>query len=182
MGRLFFVLALVFGVLLLLFFPIFLSVNAHYDANRKKFCFSVNLYKKIKLIGGYIAPYPKGIALHVSKEKAILVQYTEFEKERKKFSFFKTIRLHRLIVITETSANYLMGVYFLSQLGQIVGAIKLADARRVKTDVWLVNGDIFRVSARFVWLLNGYTLLKEWIRVLKEKIEIWTKKAKKSIA
>ena len=182
MGRLFLVGIAVGVILLLLFFPIFLSLNVHYDLNRKKFCFSLNLYKKIKLIGGYVAPCPKGIALHVSEQKAILVQYTEMESERKKFSFFKTMRLYRLTVVTETGADYLLGVYFLSLLGQILGVIKEGSANAVKTGVWLVNGDVLRISARVVWLFNGCTILKEWIRVLKEKIKyLWKKKARKSI-
>lgn len=182
MGRLFFIGILVLILLFLLFFPIFLSLNVHYDINRKKFCFSLNLYEKIRFIGGYIAPYPKGIALHISEKKAILVQYTEFETERKKFSFFKTIRLYRLTVVTETGANYLLGVYFLSLLGQILGTIKKDATNNVKMGVWLVSGDVLRISARIIWHFNGCTIVKELIRVLKEKIEnLWTKKARKSI-
>lgn len=181
MGRLFFIaFALIIATGLLLF-PIFLSFNAHYDVNGKKFCFSLNLYKKLKLIGGYVTAYPKGLALHVSQKKAILIQYTDLEKESKKFSFFKTIRLKRLFISAETGANYVMGVYFLSLLTQIIGVIKFGERSTVKTNVWLVNGDILRLSALLIWRINGYTILKEIVRVIKEKTQIWKNKIRKSI-
>lgn len=60
----------------LLFFPIFLEADVHYDMNRKKFGFALYAYKVIKLIGGYVTTYPGGIALHISPKKAILKPYS----------------------------------------------------------------------------------------------------------
>ena len=182
MGRLFFIGGVGIIVLVLLFFPIYLTLNLHYDMNRKKFCFLFNLYKTIKIIGGYITPYPKGVALHVSPKKAILLQYKEFERETKKISFFKSIRLYRLAVMTETGANYLLGSYFLNLIIKIIVAIKKDSIKDINTNIWLENGDIFRVSIRAEWYFNGYTVLKELIKVLKEKMDsLWKKKATKSI-
>lgn len=70
----------------LLFFPIFLEADVHYDMNRKKFGFALYAYKVIKLIGGYVTTYPGGIALHISPKKAILKPYSGMDSERKRFS------------------------------------------------------------------------------------------------
>ena len=91
MSRSFFYVVLI-GILLLvlLFFPLVFSVSSHFDVNRKKFAFSVCFYKNIKIIGGYATTYKGGVALHIKPEKAILIRYKDMDKERKKFSFFKT--------------------------------------------------------------------------------------------
>lgn len=77
----------------LLFFPIFLEADVHYDMNRKKFGFALYAYKVIKLIGGYVTTYPGGIALHISPKKAILKPYSGMDSERKRFSFTKAFRI-----------------------------------------------------------------------------------------
>lgn len=97
MGR--FLLFAAVGTLLtaiLLFFPIFLEVDIHYDMNRKKFGFALYAYKVLKLIGGYVTTYPGGIALHISPKKAILKPYSGMDSERKKFSFTRTVP-HRFL-------------------------------------------------------------------------------------
>jgi hypothetical protein len=182
MGRLLFAGIVSIILAVLLFFPIYLSLNLYFDMNRKKLCFSINIYKWFKLLGGYIVPYPKGIALHVSNKKAILLQYNEFEKERKKFSFFQTIRLRKTSIVAETGAEYLLGVYLISLCWRILEVIKQGDAKDLHSTVWLAKGDVLRVSVNMSWLFNGYTILKEIISVLKEKNNnLWMKKVKKSI-
>ena len=70
MGRLFFFVGILFAVL---FFPIYLETDAHYDMNRRKLGFAVYAYKKLPLIGGYVSTYRGGIAFHISEKKAILL-------------------------------------------------------------------------------------------------------------
>ncbi len=77
----------------LLFFPIFLEADIHYDMNRKKFGFALYAYKVLKLIGGYVTTYPGGIALHISPKKAILKPYSGMDSDRKRFSFTKAFRI-----------------------------------------------------------------------------------------
>ena len=182
MGRLLFAEITIAIVCILLFFPLYLSLNIHYDMNRKKFCFSVCLYKWMKIIGGYITLYSKGIALHVSNKKAILLQYNEFERERKKFSFFQTIRLRKTFIVAETGADYLIGVYFISLVSQLLCAIKQDNTKDVETRIWLAQGDVLQISIKLSWLFNGYTVVKELISVFNEKVRsIWKKKVKKLI-
>ena len=104
MSRLFF---FVLIVLALLFFPIYLETDAHYDLNRKKLGFCVYAYKKIPVFGGYVSTYQGGVAFHLSQKRAILLPYNQMESERKKFSLLKTFRLKNFNLTTETGAEYL---------------------------------------------------------------------------
>ena len=108
MGRFFFWLLIgVIAVLIVLFFPVYLALDAHYDMTRKKFAFMTKAYGFIKLIGGYVATYQGGLAVHISDKKAILIPYTEVEGERKRLSVLRTFRLKTLSITIETGAEYL---------------------------------------------------------------------------
>lgn len=101
MGRFFLFSAVGLLVLaVLLFFPIFLEADIHYDMNRKKFGFALYAYKVLKLIGGYVTTYPGGIALHISPKKAILKPYSGMDSDRKRFSFTKAFRIVSLRLTT----------------------------------------------------------------------------------
>ena len=79
------------SVIIQLFLPIFIKAVAHYDMNRRKFAFSVYLFGFIKIIGGYIATYNGGLAVHLSRKSAVLFPYSKMHSERTRFSFIKTV-------------------------------------------------------------------------------------------
>lgn len=181
MDRLFSIFLIVSLIAILLFFPIYLETDVHYDMNRRKFGFAVYAYKLIKLIGGYIATYQGGLALHISPKKAILIPYSELNSERKRFSFVKTFRLKTFIITTETGAEYLFPVtightlfrcYFFSMGGK---------KEKIENNLWLTNGDTLRISINCILFFNLYILLSNLFKFLKEKAKIlWQKKIKKS--
>ncbi len=182
MGRLFLYVLLALAIAaFLLFVPIIIEGDVHYDMNRRKFAFAVFLYKAIKLVGGYAATYKGGIALHVSPKKAILIPYSEVEKERKRFSFVKTFRLIAFTLTTETGAEYLLPVSIahatLRTLFFIIGGKK----EKVENNLWLTDGDVLRVSLNCVTYFNLFMLICAFIKFLKEKLIIlWRTKTKKS--
>ena len=182
MGRLFLYVLLALAITaFLLFVPIIIEGDVHYDMNRRKFGFAVFLYKAIKLVGGYAATYKGGIALHVSPKKAILIPYSEVEKERKRFSFVKTFRLIAFTLTTETGAEYLLPVSIahatLRTLFFIIGGKK----EKVENNLWLTDGDVLRVSLNCVTYFNLFMLICAFIKFLKEKLIIlWRTKTKKS--
>ncbi len=180
MGKLFFCFLAVFIIILLLFFPIYIETDAHYDMNRRKFSFAVFAYKFIPLVGGYAATYPGGIALHITRKKAILIPYAQMESERKKFSFVKTFQLKSFILTTETGAEYLP----LTAIGHVVLRtiffIKGGNKKGIENNLWLTNGDVLRISLNCLIRLNLFILLKSFLKFCKEKIKIlWQKKIKK---
>ena len=106
MGRLFFYfLITALGVIGLLFFPIVVEADVHYDMNRRKFGFALYAYKAWKLVGGYVTTYRGGFALHVSPEKAILKPYSGMNEDRKRFSFVRAFRVISFVLTTETGAG-----------------------------------------------------------------------------
>lgn len=183
MSRLFLRLFWIFlGVVATLFFPFYIKTDAHYDMNRKKLGFSVSLFGFIKLLGGYIGTYPGGIAIHLSKKRAVLSAYNKLNSERKRFSFIKTFRLVSLKQTVETGSEYL----FISTLAQTTiktfFLIKKGKKGAFCSHLWLNDGDLLRISASAVLYFNFFILTKNFIKFIKEKIRILClKRTKKSI-
>ena len=179
MGRLFFF----FGIILaVLFFPVYLETDAHYDLNRRKLGFAVYAYKRIPSIGGYISTYRGGIAFHVSKKKAILVPYKQMDSERKKFSFFKTFHVKSFNLTTESGAEYLFATAVAHMVLRMLFFIKGGKKEAVENNLWLTDGDVIRISLNVLFYFNLYVLLKSFIKFCKEKIQILCrKKIKKSM-
>ncbi len=182
MGRLFLYVLLALAIIaFLLFVPVVVEGDLHYDMNRRKFGFAVFLYKAIKLVGGYAATYKGGIALHVSPKKAILIPYSEVEKERKRFSFVKTFRLIAFTLTTETGAEYLLPVSIVHASLRTLFFIIGGEKEKVENNLWLTDGDVLRVSLNCVTYFNLFMLICAFIKFLKEKLIIlWRKKTKKS--
>ncbi len=182
MGKFFFVsLWVLVGLAVALFFPIYLETDAHYDMNRRKLAFAVYAYKILPIFGGYLATYTGGLAVHISKKKAILIPYSKVNNERKKFSFFKTFRLKSFILTTESGAEYL----FLTAIAQIalrtLFFITGGEKKGVKNNLWLTDGDVLRISLNSVFYFNLFILVKSFLKFCKEKIkELCRKKIKKS--
>ena len=165
-------------LLILLFFPIFLETDAHYDVNRRKFAFSVFLYKWIKLIGGYIATYQGGLALHISEKKAIVIPYSDLDSERKRFSFIRTFHLYSFILTTETGAEYLLPMGVLQGILRTYFFIIGGKKERIENNLWLTDGDVLRISLNVVIDFNLFLLVLAFFKFLKEKMILWTKKIK----
>ena len=166
---------------ILLFLPIYLEIDAHYDMNRRKFGFAVNLYKVLKLIGGYVATYKGGLVMHISEQKALLIPYSTLNSERKKFSFMKTFHLNKLILTVETGAEYLLPVGLVHTLLRSYFFIKGGKREHIENNLWLVDGDVLLVSLNCIVRFNLFILLCNFIKFLKEKIKIlWQTKKKKS--
>ena len=172
---------LFFIVLSILFFPIYLEMDAHYDLNRKKLGFAVYAYRKIPIVGGYISTYKGGIAFHITEKKAILVPYRQMESERKKFSFFKTFRLKSFNLTTETGAEYLFLTAIMHAFLRLLFFVKGGRKEEIENNLWLTDGDVLRISLNVLLYFNLYILLNSFIKFCKEKIQgLCRKKIKKS--
>ena len=181
MGRFFFWLLIwVIAVLILLFFPVYLALDAHYDMNRKKFAFMTKAYGFIKLIGGYVATYQGGLAVHISDKKAILIPYSEVEGERKRLSVLRTFRLKTLSSTTETGAEYL----FLTALAQMFFRayflIKGGKEEKLENNFWLTDGDVLRISVNCSLRFNLYIIIRNLLVSLKEKVKYYVRQKQKN--
>lgn len=172
------------GMLLLtvlLFFPIFLEADIHYDMNRKKLGFALYAYKVLKLAGGYVTTYPGGIALHVSPKKAILKPYSGMDSERKKMSFTRAFRVVSFSLTTETGAEYLLPVSLAHTVLRTLFFSVGGNKDNIKNNLWLTDGDELKISVNLVTFFNLFILLCAFLKSLKEKIKnLCQKKTKKS--
>ncbi len=181
MGKPFFLILIFIAVIILLFLPVVIELDAHYDMNRRKFAFASYLYKKIKIIGGYVGVYPGGIALHLSQKKAKLIPYSQLNSERKRFYFIRTFRLIGFTLTTETGAEYLFSVSTLHTLLRGYFFTIGGDKDKIENNLWLTDGDVLRVSLNCVIYFNLLILIKNLLKFIKEKVKIlWQKKTKKS--
>lgn len=184
MGRSFLFLVGILSValfLVLLFLPISFKIAAHYDMNRKKFCFSVYLFSFLKIIGGYIATYKGGFAIHVSEKKAFLLPYSQINSERKRFSFMNTFRLVSALLTTETGAEYLLPSALAHTALRTIFFAKGGEKENIQNNLWLTDGDVLRVSFAVGMKFTLFILLKNLLRFIKEKMKsLWQKKMKKS--
>ena len=184
MSRLFlYILLGLLSAAFLLFFPITIETDIHFDMNRKKLAFAVFFYRVLKLIGGYADTYKGGVALHVSPKKAILVPYSQMDSERKKFSFIKTFRLISFRLTTETGAEYLFPVSVAQTFLRAYFFATGGKRDKIENNLWLTDGDVLRISLNCVLFFNLFILICNFFKFLKEKIQILCrKKMKKSTA
>ena len=166
--------------ILILFFPIIFDVHLHYDMNRRKCGFGIYAYKIFKIIGGYIATYAGGLAMHISDKKALLIPYTDLNNERKRFSFVRFFRLQRMSLTIETGADYL----FVSTLGHMILRayyfIIGGDRAKMKNNLLLVHGDELRIGLHCALLFNLWMVICSSIKFLKEKIQFYVRKTSKN--
>ena len=96
----FFVYSFFFGTLLF-FFPVFVNADVYLDAKENRGWFSVSLYHKLRLIGGYAEVRSEGAVFHLTKKKAVILPYAEMADARKKFEVTKGFQLCRFHQILE---------------------------------------------------------------------------------
>ncbi len=106
------------------FLPIFLYTDVYLDVRENKCWFSLSLYKHFKIYGGYAQLASDGIALHLTKKKAVFVPYDNMTDTRKKFEITKGFQLWRFHQIVETGgAERVYGVFLATLLQSASAAI-----------------------------------------------------------
>ena len=183
MGRLFFTfLAICLSIFILLFFPIYLKADGHYDMNGRKLAFSIAIYRFFRVLGGYIATYQGGLAIHISPQRAIIIPYKDLNNERKRFSIMRTFQLRKINITTETGPEYLLPSALTQATFRVIFFILGGKKEKIENNVWLTDGDILRVTMNVSVRFNLFILIRGFIMSIKERIkQLWRKKIKKSI-
>ena len=156
-------------MLILLFFPIYVKTDVHYDMNGRKLAFSLSLYKVLRVFGGYIATYPGGLAMHISEKKAILIPYRDLDSKRKRFSVIRAFRLKELNITVETGAEYLLPVSIFQVLFRIFFFVQGGKKEKIENNLWLTDGDVLRISSNLTVRFNLFIILCDLFIKLKEK-------------
>ena len=182
MDRLFFILLLIgLSIVILLFFPIYLKADGHYDMNGRKLAFSIAIYRFFRMFGGYIATYQGGLAVHISPQTAILIPYKNLNNERKRFSIMRRFRLNKINITMETGPEYLLPSAVMQAFFRLGFFILGGEKEKIENNLWLTDGDILRVTMNISVRFNLFILLRKLMITIKEKMkELWRKNIKKS--
>lgn len=164
---------LLFVILLLL--PVTVTIETYFDSSTNKIGCLILLYGFIKLLGGYLAPCPKGVAFHVSDKKALIFSYKQMEEGRKRFSPKSGIRLNNAYVYVQTGAEYLLQALYVEQIVKWIALF--GKQRNVISRITLHHGDSLHIYAKFSVQTRATRQIIELIKYLFGRIrEKWQKK------
>ncbi len=182
----FFITFLFISVLLFLF-PIYVRIDAYLDVKENKCWFAVSLYKHLKIFGGYGEVRKEGIAIHITKKKAILISYGKMTDTRKKFEITKGFQLIRFHTILETGgADTMPGVMLGAAVTALSGSIfSVLHTKHpflsLKNNLLLTDRTCLKLSLQTDTVFNGLILT---IALVKKLLEAWINwiRTKKSTA
>lgn len=182
----FFVYSFFFGMLLFLF-PVFFFTDIYVDVPENKCWFSLSLYKHFKIFGGYAQLEPDGIALHLTKKKAVFVPYAQMTDTRKKFEITKGFQLWRFHQIVETGgADTVYGIFIAAVLQSASSAaFSVLQTKHpflsLKNSTLLGEKTTVKITLEAALVFNGLIVTIALIKKLLEAIINWIR-TKKLIA
>ena len=162
------------GIVLLLIFPIYISIDLYFDVVSGKIGCQISLYERIKLLGGYFMPCAGGFALHVSDKKAELFTYEQIEAGRKQISFVNGVRLTSIRWIAEISPEYLLGVWAVDNLFKTLFFFR-NEKPIMESEIYL-NESGFRVFGRVCLRFNLLAILLGAVEYLYRRVKECRKK------
>ena len=185
MGEFFIVSAFVGTFLFLL--PVYVRIEAHADVRENKCWFFVGLYRRLKIVGGYGQLEKDGIALHVTKHKAIFLPYANMADARKKFEItqgFQPINFHQ--VIETGGADSVYGIMLGAALTAVAGSVfSVLQTKHpflsLKNNVLLSHRTELKVSLQTEVVFNGLVIAVATAKKILEAIINWIR-TKKSTA
>ena len=179
MGR-FFLFTVVFAItLIVLFFPIFIGVSIYFDEKERKLVFNLNLYKKIKLKGGYFTRYEKGFVLHANKKKAILLPYKQLNSKRKAFSIVKTFEFISIKGVLEGNLEIISPFLILDKIFEQCKEIN-PWFQQFDFSFWVTEKNSLKFSVESIFFFTNFLLLLELFKFIRGKVK-WLLKTTKSI-
>ena len=156
----FFIISAFVGALLFLF-PLYVSVEAHLDVKENKCWFRISLYRHLKILGGYGQLIKDGIALHITKKKAIFIPYAKMADTRKKFEITQGFQLMRFHQIIETGgAESIYGIMLGAVSNSIAGSVfSILQTKypfvSLKNNLLLTNRTELKVTLQSEVVFNG---------------------------
>ena len=167
------ILILLLAILLLL--PVTVTIETYFDSSCNKLGCIIYLYGFMKLLGGYLAPCPKGVAFHVSDKKALIFSYKQMQEGRKRFSPKSGIKLNNVSIYVQTGAEYLLQAIYAEQI--IKWIVLFAKQRNIISRITLHRSDSLHIYAKFSVQTRATRQIIELIKYLFRRIrEKWQKK------
>lgn len=169
-----------FIVNMLLFFPVYLNIGAIIS---HRIYFSVMLYG-LPVFGGYLSNGGVKLYLHISDDKAVLLDLYDYLKKNKVFVSLKGIILTEFLALNIIGERYdglqtVCGLYPLSVVACSIAANSLSYSA-IKSDLLLIEKDAdYKLVLRLGVVFNLLTLVNIFIRFFINKaVELWKKRKK----
>lgn len=170
------VLILFFGVLLLIF-PVFLSVNALFVGDLKKAYAGIYLFGFIKIIGGYAEKIQEGIAFHVSDKKAFIIPFKSLYGAREKIKPFIDYHFISVTTVIELGSENglltpLSAAFVASYAENLIAWYYSLKKPYLKLDNRFnvyVNEKTFNVYFKAKFVFNALTVISSIIKLITEK-------------
>lgn len=86
---------------IILIFPLFLNLQIYYSANLKRVYFAIDLFGMLKIISGYIEIIKEGVCIHLTKNKAIIIENKQLLGVGEKVKPLKDYHIIRVHSLTE---------------------------------------------------------------------------------
>ena len=179
----FFIVSAFLGVLLFLL-PLYVRVEAHLDVKENKCWFFIGLYRHIKIFGGYGQLAKDGIALHITKKKAIFIPYAKMADTRKRFEIMKGFQLMNFYHILETGGadsvyGIMLGAAFNAATGSVFSVLQTKyPFLSLKNNLLLTNRTELKLTLETEVVFNGLVLSIALAKKILEVIITWIKTKK----
>ena len=182
----FFIVSAFLGTLFF-FLPLYVRVEAHLDVKENKCWFFVGLYRFLKILGGYGQLEKDGIALHITKKKAVFIPYAKMADTRKKFEItqgFQPLSFHQVIETGGADSIYgiMLGAVSNAVTGTLFSVLQTKHPfLSLKNNLLLTHRAGLKVTLKTEVVFNGLVLMIALTKKLLEVFITWIR-TKKSIA
>lgn len=183
----FFVYSFFFGALLLVF-PVFVNADVYLDARENRGWFSLSLYHRLRLFGGYAELRAEGFVFHLTRKKAIVLPYAELSNARKKFEVTKGFQLSRFHQVLEVGgAQDARSILFAAALSAAGGTAysllrEQNAALSFRSRAIFHNEPCLKGSVRVTAVMNGLVLTAALTKKGMEGFLKWMKKRRSTVS
>lgn len=180
----FFVWSFFLGQLFFLF-PVFVSLDGYLDPAENRVWFSLSIFR-LRLFGGYAELKSDGIAVHLTKKKAVYVFYRQMADTRKKFEITKGFQLWKFHQIIETGgAQNPLSVLTAAAIRSAGDAVFSVLQTRypflsLKNSILFENRPCLKITFQTTLIFNGLVVTIAITKKILEAIINWIRK-KRSI-
>ncbi len=164
--------------------PVFIRTEGFLDVRENRLYFSVGPYESFSVFGGYAQLVKGGIAVHISRKKAIYIPFEKMTDTRKKFEITKGFQLYRLHQTIETGnvrtpASVLFATLLQSVSGQVFSVLQTNHPfLSLKNSILISEETTFKATFQVVTVFNGLVLLSAIAKKSLEVIIAWNRKRK----
>ena len=171
-----------FAGFLFTFLPVFLWLDTYVDLSKNRAWFSLSLYRHFKLFGGYGQLDREGIAIHLTRKKAVFIPYDKMADTRKKYEITKGFQLWRFRQTLETGGAESIAGIFVAALLQAVGGGSFGYLRtkhpflQLKNNTLLGEKPCLKLTLETATVLNGFVLGMAFTKKALEALINWIRK------